>query len=258
MTNANDLPNLTILEYSRLDGIVAAMKAAGLSSAHFNNGIFWLKPEIAVPTGLGGFQYAIDQDDQANTPLILALNSDRSMEATKQQKIAAGTFKAGDPVFAENQRARIEKIAGPVALQHARDGRPVFAVLYDEATPQELYDAFANAGFGMRSLHKHGYAAGANAPIIIGAEHFDDVYAYPLANEIKPGAFDITPLAGQRGAVKIVDLFSTVGPHGKPYLTKTTPATCLFQMNDPELSIFAPQPVVDSGDHTGAKPAPRG
>ncbi len=186
--NSNELKNLRYIESTSHTDIIQAFGDLGCQTAHFTNGTYAYKAEMIVPTTLAGFKYVAEQNPLC--PLVIAVNSDKSMESMKLQTT-------------ENQSVRAAKVAEPLA-QYFSD-RQVIVLYYDEKTPNALYQAL-HASNITKSLHKWGYGTDANAPKIEGAELFDVVYSFPLPNDIKPVCHDLTALPKEQQPITIVDL----------------------------------------------------
>lgn len=185
MKNSPD--NLTIIESTTHNDIIAGIKKHG-SAAHFTNGTYAFAAEMIVPTTLAGFKRVTRV--YPNLPLVVAINSDVSMKAL------------GKTDF-EDQSARAEKVAGPLAKLFSSN--QVIVVYYDEKTPNQLYDAL-HAQNLTRTLHKWGYGTAPDAPKIEGAENFERVYGFPLPNDTKPVCYDDTEVAKEPQKIIVDDL----------------------------------------------------
>jgi len=141
-----------------------------------------------VPTVLAGFKSAIER--LPNLPLVIAVNSDESM-----RKIGKKDF--------EKEADRALKVAIPLAKTFPE--LKVIVMYYDEETPNELYQSLHRKSH-TRTLQKWGYGTDAQAPKIEGAELFDFVYAYPLANDVKPICWHETPQASSPQQLTVIDL----------------------------------------------------
>lgn len=192
---------------------------------HATNGTYMNAAELVVPTTLAGFQAIADDTSIAGKrdPFLIAVNSDKSMEAIMKKKGASQ-----EEIYAlESQIVRAMKVAEPLALQN--HGREVFVAFYDEETPNELYNFLSGKEVPLFSLHKWGYGTKENEPKIEGSEHFATTLGFPLPNNTKPVCYDLTPRETQ-GFVDVRDLTETVGPHGKPYISKE--GKVLFPVHD--------------------------
>jgi hypothetical protein len=200
-------PHNLLIIYRTGAALINELKEHGISEGHFTNGTYSAPSDVVLPTTLAGFNYVIDHETKPGIPLIIAVNSAKSMLGILDKKGASEDERNA----LENQQVRAEKVAIPLALEHP--DRKVVIVFYDEETPNKLYDELKKNGFGLESLHKWGYGTKPGAPVIEGAENFNVVYGFPLPNDDKPLCADITRTEGQQGVVKIVDL------RGTPYLT---------------------------------------
>lgn len=216
-----------------------------LTGGHFTNGTYVGDPEEIVPTTLAQFQYVMEKRDNGknDTALVIAINSRTSLREN-----AKLLDKAGESEKAEKMREEIDhihrakKIGIPLALQ--RPDETVIVIFYDEPAPDELYKMLNDVQIGenklgMRTLFKWGYGTKRDAPIIIGAEYFDEVIAAPLPNDKKPICVGLTPTKGQKGKINVVDFRKEVGNNGKPYITSKN--ECLFALVDPNVRIYGPK-----------------
>jgi hypothetical protein len=247
--NAQNLPKNLIIISETGASLIPVLAEKNIGAGHFTNGTYAPPAALIVPTILAGFQYAVDNEVNKDAPLIIAVNSDKSMLLIMDKKIAMGTASNADKEALEDQNARAQKAAVPLALQHP--DRKVVAVFYDEETPNKLYDSLNESGFRMDTLFKWGYGTDSNAGVIEGAESFGLVNAHPLPNDIKPVCTELTRMTGQKGDLHIVDLRTEAGTHGKPYISSGN--ECLFPL-DSELLGYGQR-----GDPTSssraAKPA---
>ncbi len=233
-----------------LDSLLKALESPPmgtrcLAGGHFTNGTYVGDPEEVVPTTLAQFQYVLEKKDNGNkdTALIIAINSRTSLRENAKLLDKAGETEKAERMRAEiDHTLRAEKVGIPLALQ--RPDETVIVVFYDEPTPAELYKMLSDAQIGenklgMRTLFKWGYGTKRNAPIIIGAEHFDDVIAAPLPNDKKPICVGLTPTEAQKGKIDVVDLRKEIGSNGKPYITAIN--ECLFTLVDPNVRVYGPK-----------------
>lgn len=246
--NAKALPKNLIIVPETGASLVSIL-VEKFSSGHFTNGTYAPPTALVVPSNLAAFQYAADNEITENTPVIIAVNSDKSMSGIIDKKIELGTASNADKERLEDQNARALKVAVPLALQHPN--RRVVAVFYDEETPNWLYGSLRAESFGMETLSKGGYGTDPNAGVIEGAENFRRVNAHPLPNDIKPVCAELTRKTGQKGNVHIVDLRTEIGPHGRPYISPKN--ECLFPLAA-ELAIYGEQ---ISQPSAAAKPTPQ-
>ncbi|MDD3371663.1 MAG: hypothetical protein PHE27_07565 [Alphaproteobacteria bacterium] len=217
MSTPSQSENLFILTETNIAALVGQLKTLGIDRAHFTNGAYTAPQEVVVPTTLAGFQFIGDQDD-TDTPFIIAVNSDKSMKAIMEEKIANGTATEAEAKAVEDQETRARKVAEPLALQNPN--RKIVVVFYNEGTPNALYDGLCEAGFGMASLYKWGYGTDPRAGVIEGAENFKKTYGFPFPGDVRPLCDDLTRRGGQAGTVIVKNLRETKGPHGKPYITE--------------------------------------
>lgn len=172
--------------------IVSALKKLPGMGAHFTNGTYAFSAELIIPTTLAGFKHVVDK--QPLLPLVIAVNSDISME-----KLRKSDF--------EHQHIRAEKVAEPLAKTFPDN--QVIIVYYDEETPYDLYKSLHAHGL-TRTLHKWGFGTSPQAPKIEGAEYFEMVYGLPLPNDIKPVCYDDTPIADKPQNIIVADVRSTL------------------------------------------------
>ena len=209
--------NLILISETGADNVDAGLRRNNIYGGHFTNGTYAYAKEMIVPTVLAGFQHAVDAETTKGVALIVAVNSDKSMAAIMDKKIALGAATEADKAALEDQNTRALKVALPLSQQNPN--RQVVAVFYDEETPNKLYDGLKAKGFGMETLFKWGYGTGNNTGVIEGAENFRATYGHPLPNDTQPVCADITRIGGQRGNVQVVDLRAETGSHGKPYIS---------------------------------------
>ncbi len=197
--------------------IHAQLAARGIQSGHFNNGTFNMPKDKFAPAFLAAFKRVLDlHDGETETPLIVAINSDKSMINSYQDK--------------ENKNELISKLIlqqeraqNVVSLLSALyPDRPVVAIFYDEQTPFELYEDFYVRDFSMNSLHKVGFGTSREDKPIIGAQFFNLVYACPLPFDEKPVMYKDTrdTVSTDRQPDFVEKLTEVNGPHGRPYITK--------------------------------------
>ena len=72
-------------------GLIKALAKQGISTGHFTNGTYASPQALIVPTVLAGFQYAVDQEANKGSPLIIAVNSNASMSGIMDKKGAPET-----------------------------------------------------------------------------------------------------------------------------------------------------------------------
>ncbi|MFA5591719.1 MAG: hypothetical protein WC989_00195 [Micavibrio sp.] len=222
-----------IIQETGADSILKALKARGIKAGHFNNGTFMLPEEKLVPAFLSAFKRVVDLRNDNETPLIVAINSDKSMLASYQGKENEQDLIRG--LVPQQQRAEMV-VSILSALWPERDAAAIF---YDEDTPYALYSGLHGGGFGLKSLHKVGYGTNPSDKPIIGAEFFDWVYACPLYNDERPVMHKETRNAqpADRQPDLVERLTDETGPHGKPYITAG--GKLLFPV-PPALQKYAP------------------
>lgn len=184
--------NLNIIRFTEFSDIRRQLEYECADGAHFTNGTYAYKAEQIVPTTIEGFRYVLKQ--QPTLPLVIAVNSDKSMTALGKKDFELQTYRA-------------EKVAEPLA--RAFPDSQIIVIFYDEKTPVELYKALSKSKV-TSTLHKWGYGTTPDAPVIEGAQYFKSVYAYPLPNDRKPVCYYQTRLPEAKGEVayKVVDLRS--------------------------------------------------
>lgn len=183
------MTNLTIVRSSDRTEIISQLKQLSSSGAHFTNGIYALESSLIVPSMLAGFKY-INEYQSASLPLVIAINSDESLQALGK-------------VGFQSQYQRALKVACP--LSELFPAQEIVIVFYDEATPFELYQSLARHHL-TRTLHKWGYGTKENEPKIEGAEFFELVYGFPFPNDSKPLCYADTDVAREKQDVTVRDL----------------------------------------------------
>lgn len=184
------MKNLTIIHTTDFEQIKEKMPRTG---AHFTNGTFAYEKHFIVPTVLTGFNH-VNTTSKKGLPMVIAVNSDRSMMALGKQDF-------------EDELTRANKVAIPLAEYFPQN--KVFVIFYDEPTPFNLYKTLHKHNPAlMHTLHKWGYGTDPTAPKIEGAEYFQTVYASPLPNDTKPVCYDNTdlPAPGEKQNIVVVDL----------------------------------------------------
>lgn len=205
-----ELPhNLHIIQDTWRDAVIAKLTEKP-RTLHVTNSTFTKPEDVIRPTTLAGFQFIADTAAALSDTFFVAVNSDESMKIFTKDTV-------------ESQIKRAFKFAAALARQHPQ--REVITGFYDQETPKELYDALASLAkdksLKLSTLHKWGgYGVGKETPIIVGAELFESVYAFPYYNpDEKPFCFDQTATGDQTNIVKVVSLYHTHGPHGDVYLS---------------------------------------
>lgn len=182
------MPTPTYINTTQFADILVTLKQMNVNAAHFTNGTYAFDTKLVVPTTLAGFKRATQS--YPRLPLVIAVNSDKSMEAM------------GKTGF-EDQHTRASKVAEP--LQQLFPNNKVIVLYYDEETPLELYQALEKHNL-TRTLHKWGYGTSKDAPMIKGAECFEQVYGFPLPNDKKPLCYHDTEKAKIPQDILIDDL----------------------------------------------------
>lgn len=223
---------LTIIEDTEFDHIENTLHKKGIKSGIFTNGIYAAPRDVVLPTTLAGFQVAVDHFSRPDDAIIVAVNSDvsldliyeaksnklledyvengRSLESDEEMNLATShLYLAQQKLRAERgrtefQNIRAAKLATPLASQF--ENRDVAIMFYDEATPEALYEALALKGFGMTTLFKWGFGTEKDAPRIEGASNFENVLAFPFLDDAKPICHDITVVEDQSDLVKVLRL----------------------------------------------------
>lgn len=235
--------NLLIIETTDKDAIEQALFDFGVYSGIFTNGIYADKQDVVLPTTLAGFKFAVDHYSDGDEALIVAINSNDSMnkvinarinktvmdgqikarslmiddEATLTDAIAIITAEVTQTiknleklrVDSYPQEDRAAKLFNPLAEQFP--DRKIVIMYYDEETPTELYDMLAMKGFGMNTLFKWGFGTKPDAPRIEGAGNFTNVLAFPFMNDAKAICHDITVAENQSDFVKVFKLHEEEG-----------------------------------------------
>jgi hypothetical protein len=235
--------NIHIIRDTDPRDIHAQLKALGIKGGHFNNGTFTLPKDKFAPAFLATFKRISDILEDNDAPLIVAINSDKSMIDSYEGK------ENEEDLVAKlvPQQERAQNVTSLLSALYP--DRPVVAIFYDEQTPFELYEELYVSGYSMDSLHKVGFGTSLDDKPIIGAEFFDWVYACPLPFDEKPvmhqDTRDATSTDRQPDVVE--KLTEVIGPHGKPYITKEgkllfpVPPT-LQKYADPSIGGPAPAP----------------
>ena len=228
-------PNLNIITDTDilhiLDGLV------GVKSVHISNGVYADDPAFGidhkklVPTVLAGFEICHDRTARTQSDILLVLNSDASYVDILKAKIKAG--KATEQQLLERERPmeRALKIACPLAWQHP--DRKVTVIMFDEATPNRLFRDLERNGIDIEFLFKWGYGTDPKAGVVEGAEYAERTLGFPLPNDRRPIADELTRRGGQKGIVEVCDLRKILGPNGLPYISNG--GLCTHQIRDGRL-----------------------
>lgn len=216
-----------VIEETGAAAIFDALKARGITQAHFNNGTFTLPKQKFAPAFLAAFKRVTDLRDPVNgadVPLVVAINSDKSMKDSYAGKDNEAALSANLVPQAE----RAENVASLLSALYP--DRPVAIVFYDEQTPRELYSGLSGYGFGLKSLHKVGFGTSREEKPIVGAEFFEWVFACPLPFEAKPVMYNDTRDSLETDVrPNLVEKLTVVhGPHGAPYMIPD--GTLLFSL----------------------------
>lgn len=164
--------NLKIIDSTNIDDIIKQIPF----NAHFTNGTYAVRDnDFMIKTTLASFHYVNTINNLPN--MVLAINSDKSMVALNKTDY-------------ETQSVRANKVAIPLAKKFPN--HQIFVVYYNEETPYNLYESLQNKIDSTRTLHKWGYGLEDTSPRIEGAEFFNQVYAFPLPEDIKPVCYDNT------------------------------------------------------------------
>ena len=243
--------NLHVISDLNKDQIAQTIASLGILRVLRTNGTYVDRAQLVVPTLLSGFQFLTDYHSEPDTALMIAANSDLSMEGVYFDKIEAVQYEAEQQELAataelsgaelddklstinkeaaakveqlysdlenlEDQETRLRKVLEPLAIMHP--DRKVVGVYYNEPTPTELYNSLS--GY-MESLHKWGYGTDKNAPKIEGVQPGEKVFAFPFPADGRPLCHEITAHEDQSGFVQVFNLTKQVGKHGQPYLVPT-------------------------------------
>tara|TARA_R110002124_G_scaffold287365_1_gene474184 strand:+ start:125041 stop:125784 length:744 start_codon:yes stop_codon:yes gene_type:complete len=209
------LSNLKIINDTDKDTIFQGIAETGASVLNATNGTYTAPDFLVVPTTLGGFQFVTDKVAGAQDALIMAINSDKSM-----QDIAAEKAKKGEDIgVVEDQVTRAEKVLVPLAKQFPE--RQIIGVFYDESTPTELYEFLKDSTpLELNSLFKFGYGTDPKAGDIEGADCFKVTLAFPMPNDQKPLCHDLTKVSPNRAHYAIHKLTEELADNGAPYMSK--------------------------------------
>lgn len=231
--------NLTVIHSANPDEIARRVEKIAPSGIHLNNGVYSAPSALIVPTMLSGYQYIQDAHAARRDAFMIAVNSDESVKLLMDMKNASAEERARQ----EPQLVRALKVAEPISRQFPK--RPIIIAFYDQATPRELYATLDDGIVPIKTLHKWGFGTNPDAPRIEGAIHAEKVIGFPLPNDIKPVAYDITK-RGNNANVEVVKLTETFGRHGAPYLSPDNKV--LFRVADglgchaAASSVTAPRP----------------
>jgi hypothetical protein len=206
--------NLNIISATDELNIIKFLKDLDYTALHCTNGTYTGKPEQIVPMALSGFKFITQRVAAAGGAFFIGVNSNASMAEIMDKKNASPEERNA----LEDERTRAWKIASPLAQMFP--GRPIIVAFYDKLTPADLYNALAEEGLGMKSLHKWGYGTNPGAPRIEGAGNFKRVLAYPLLNNAKPACDHITAKEDQSKLVQVVELTKVTGLHGQPFISE--------------------------------------
>lgn len=223
---------LTIIEQTEFDYIETTLYKKGITSGIFTNGIYAAPRDVVLPTTLAGFQLAVDRYSRPQDAIIVAVNSDVSLDLIYEKKgnklledyveqgqgletqeeinqATTSLYLAQQELQAERGRTEFQNIRASKladALNDQFPNRHVVIMFYDEETPTELYEALSLKGFGMTTLFKWGFGTKPDAPRIEGAGNFENVLAFPFLNDAKAICHDITVAEDQSELVKVMRL----------------------------------------------------
>lgn len=229
-----------------------------MSAGHFTNGVFAAPVKIIFPTNLACFQRQVEKSATSNDALIIAVNSNESVEVANQKIQAQGRE---IPAFID-QMTRANNIAKPLSLQHP--DREVIVLFYDEEAPawekdfhetKGLYDRLKEAGFGLKSLFKGNFGTNPKAGPIIGEALFDEVIAFPLPHDTAALSNYCAGISGEARPLlphtKVIRLTEEMGVHGYPYMNEQNKV--LFPVKHPDLEMFR-APIPSTGMKLDHKP----
>lgn len=207
--------NLKIIQSTDQNDIFDGIAETGATTLNATNGTYTAPASIVVPTTLGGFQFVADRYADKQDALIMAINSDISMQGIAAEKAALGE----DIGPVEDEMTRALKVLEPLAKQFP--DRQIIGVFYDEATPTPLYEFLANnTPLELNSIFKFGYGTNPNAGDIEGDILFKDVVAFPFPNDGKALCDNLTKVSPNRRNYSIFKLTDEVASNGQFYMTK--------------------------------------
>jgi len=214
----NDISNIEIIDTTDFNDINNALEKFKNAGAHFTNGTYAYAAEMIVPTTKAGFDYIDNRVALPDDIIVLAINSDASMNGIFTKNEASQ--KDFDEL--ESDTVRAEKVAIPLAEKFPH--RQIVVMFYDEETPTALYDFLAEQGnVNLRSLHKWGYGTNPEGPKIEGAHNFGRVFGFPLPNDTKPVCHDITVCEDQSEIVEVIKLTEAQNDIGTSFFPAPNP-----------------------------------
>ena len=216
--------NTHIIEDTNPEIILTRLNSIGIRRGHFNNGTYTLPKDVFAPAFLAAFRRVIDLQPEAGVPLIVAINSDKSM-------IDSFKGKNNEDVLVQDLAPQIERAKNVTSLLSALfPDRQTVAIFYDEQTPFELYEALNKNGFDISSLHKVGFGTSPDDKPIIGAQFANWVYACPAPFAGKPVMYTDTRAANEFDTRPnlVEDITEVIGPHGATYIQKGNGGKILF------------------------------
>lgn len=208
------LSNLKIIENTNKDDIFDGIAETGATVLHATNGTYTAPASIVVPTTLGGFQFVSDRYAGNDDALIMAINSDVSMQGIAAEKAAKGE----DIGQVEDQMTRARKVLEALAKQFPN--RQVIGVFYDEATPTALFEYLASTPLELNTIFKFGYGTDPKAGDIEADRCFKDVLAFPFPNDAKALCDNLTKRTRGRMEYTILKLTEETAPNGRFYMTR--------------------------------------
>ena len=240
--------NLKIIQSTDKDDIFDGIAETGATTLNATNGTYTAPASIVVPTTLAGFQFVADRNAGKQDALIMAINSDISMQGIAAEKAAKGE----DIGVVEDEMTRALKVLEPLAQQFP--DRQVIGVFYDEGTPTALYEFLEqNTPIELNSIFKFGYGTNPNAGDIEGDNCFKDVVAFPFPNDAKALCHDITKVSPNRRNYSIFKLTDEAAANGQPYMTKDNKVQ--FDLAD-GLDEYKAQATAPSSTDKGAENKP--
>ena len=209
------LSNLKIINDTDKDAIFQGIAETGASVLNATNGTYTAPANLVVPTTLGGFQFVSDKIAGPQDALVMAINSDKSMQDIAAQK----ALKGEDIGVIEDQMTRAEKVLAPLAKQFP--DRQIIGIFYDEGTPVELYEFLKDSTpLELNSLYKFGYGTDPKAGDIEGDHCFKATLAFPMPNDQKAICDNLTKRTPNRAPYTLKKLTEELAANGAPYMTK--------------------------------------
>jgi hypothetical protein len=210
------MDNLTHIANPDPKVVTAALSRDGVERVHATNGVLAGPPERLLPTNLACFKL-IDDRKPDHGVFLIAVNSDESVEKLNADKAAKG--ENIPPSVPQEQRAGM--IGKAVAALFPT--RSVYTVLYDDKTPEALYETLQDSGIEMETLFKGNYGTSPDQGRIEGAHCFAHVIAFPLPHvtaALQPYASGITEKGDLPEHGEVLRLTQEKGAHGRPYMSE--------------------------------------